>query len=120
IFIRQFGALSPAAIEALGAATGLHRYGRAKAVHLEAGSMIYVGEGLLKQYARAGRAEPDILRFIRAEEVLLVPYEVDRVYIKTLEKSVLYVWDEYLLRQLMAKHPALLKIYMHLRDVQEV
>lgn len=118
-FIHQYGALSYSAVEGLAAIVMQHTYGRAKAVHLEAGSMVYVGEGLLKQYARAGRAEPDIVRFVQAEEVLLVPYEVDRIYIKTLEKSTLYMWDEYLLRQLINQHPELLKIYMQLRDMQE-
>jgi len=120
IWLRTFGPLRPEAWEGIVGAVVKRVYGMGKAVALAPGGMIYVGEGLLKQYARAGRTQPDIIRFLQAGEVLLVPYEADNSYVKTLERSVLYYWDEYALRQIMIAYPELLKIYMKLRDRQEM
>lgn len=119
MLLRNFSPLRPEAWGAICAATTQRVYSGAKAVHLEAGGMVYVEEGLLKQYARAERTQPGIIRFLQAGEVLFVPYEVNSIYIKTIQRSTLYYWNEHTLRQLIACYPEVLKIYMRLRDLQE-
>jgi CRP-like cAMP-binding protein len=119
MLLRNFGPLRSEAWEAIYTATAQRVYSSAKAIHLEAGGMIYVGEGLLKQYARAERTQPGIIRFLQAGEVLFAPYEVNSIYVKTIQRSTLYYWNEHTLRQLIASYPEVLKMYMRLRDLQE-
>ncbi|MEH6306176.1 hypothetical protein RYH73_11015 [Olivibacter sp. CPCC 100613] len=117
--LKQLGALSNEAWQALTEIVLERRYGNARAVQLDGGSMLYIGEGFIKQYARAERTQPSIVRFITRGQVLFVPYDYHSIYVKTIERSVLYYWDEYTLRQVITAHPQLLKLYMTLRDMQE-
>lgn len=117
--MRSHGALTSEAYEALEASAVERMYTSLKAVMLEAGGMMYVGEGLLTQYALAERTQPSIIRFIQKGQVMFIPYEASTIYVKTINRSVLYYWDEYTLRQLLGSYPELLKIYMQLRDAQE-
>lgn len=117
--LHQLGPLRREAWEEMLAVATKRMFRAARAVTLSPGAMLYIAEGLVKQCARSGRTEPDILRFLRAQELMIVPYNADGMYVKTLAPAVIYYWDEYTLRQLMLKHAELLKIYMLLRDTQE-
>lgn len=117
--LRALGALSTETWQALSEVALERQYGNARAVQLDGGSMLYVAKGLLKQYARAERTQPSIVRFIKDGQVLFVPYDYNPIYVKTIARSVLYYWDEFSLRQTINKHPELLKQYMALRDIQE-
>ncbi len=117
--LRQLGPLTEEAWEALRAAARQRRYGADRAVHLEAGGMLYVGSGLLKQYARAGRTKPAIQAFLGRGEPYCCPHASDGAYLKSVLPSELWYWEGHALRQLMAGHPCLIALYMRLRDMQE-
>jgi len=105
----------------LAVASAAHRaaYAAGRAVHLESGGLIYVGDGLMKQYARPGRTQPAINRFIAGGGLLAVPYDADSYYVKTIQPTTLFYWGELTLRQLLCTNPTLLQAYMKLRDGQE-
>ena len=117
--LQQAAAVDNDAWLAMGSTARKAVYAANRAVHLVSGGLIYVGEGLIKYYARAGRTQPAINRFVQEDELLAVPYDADLYYDKTLRYTVLFYWDENTLRHLLCANPSLLKGYMKMRDRQE-
>ncbi|MFB2117849.1 hypothetical protein [Parapedobacter sp. 2B3] len=117
--LRRLGAVDAGAWAAVTGSMRSARYGIERPIRLEAGGLLYVGEGLLKQYVRHGRTQPAINRFIRQGEVYAVPHDPDPVYIKTIQPSTVYCWDSHTLRRLLLEYPSLLGSYLKIRDMQE-
>lgn len=117
--LRSLGAMPGSTWAAVVDAAREARYGADRAVYLEAGGLLYVGEGLLKQYTLSGRNRPSINRFIQQGGTYAIPHNHDTIYVKALQPSTLYLWDAHTLRRLLAEHVGLLSIYMKLRDRQE-
>jgi CRP-like cAMP-binding protein len=88
-------------------------------IPLPPNGVIYVKEGLLKQYVRTGRVHPSINRFIAVGKHLFIPFNAEPIYVKTILKSTLWYWTEESIRTLLRQYPELYIIDRKLRDSYE-
>ncbi|GAA4777986.1 hypothetical protein GCM10023231_00540 [Olivibacter ginsenosidimutans] len=87
-----------------------------KSIILPPTGVIYVQEGLLKQYQRSEREAAAITRFITTNQHIFIPTQPDNLYIKTILESTLWYWEGEAVHSLLLCYPELYALYQQLRD----
>lgn len=117
--LQQLGPLTAAAWESILEKASEKPFAANRPIPLPSNGIIYIKEGLLKQYARTGRVHPSINRFLTAGNHLFVPFNTEPIYVKTILNSALWYWTEENIRFLLHQHPELYSIDRKLRDAYE-
>jgi|GEM_PF-1072754 len=112
--LQQNGPLRTNAWESLCGSYTEHIRPASRTITLDAGDIIYIKQGLLKQCNGYMRTEPAVNRFLRGGQFLFVPYYTGHCYVRSIQRCTLYHWTEATIRQLLTHYPELLLIYRRL------
>jgi len=114
--LRQLGPLREEAWRQIEAQAVQRDYAADRPIALPSAGVIYVEEGLLKQYQRSKRIKPCINRFIVTGNYIFTPFAPDSIYIKTILACKLWYWEGEAVCTLLLQYPELYALYQQLRD----